>query len=131
MQDFTKRRGRGQLVRRFLLGICLLVLLGVVTFAAVRASWNMYGKFAEATASNDAAQKNLAQLKDQKSSVEEEVASLSSPQGQEALLRRSYGVARPGEGVIQIVHESATSSSPQKDEGGNFFMRILRALFVW
>ncbi len=131
MTDFTKRRGRGQLVRRFLIGLCLLALLGVVTFAAVHAAWNMYGKFADATASSDAAQLNLTRLKAQKSSVEAEVASLSSPQGQEAQLRRSYGVARPGEGVIQIVHESATSSNPQNGASGNFFMRILHALFSW
>lgn len=118
-------------MRRFLLGLCLLVLLGVVTFAAARAAWNMYGKFAEATNSNDAAQINLTRLKAQKDSVEAEVASLSSPQGQEAQLRRSYGVARPGEGVIQIVHTSATSSNSQDSAGGNFFVRILRALFVW
>src|SRR5260370_1197585 len=112
MRDFTKRRNRGGILRRFLLGTCMVALLTFVTFGAVHASWGMYGKFAEAASANDAAQQNLSQMREQKASVETEVAHLSSPVGQEAQLRQSYGVALPGEGEIQIVRETASSSAP-------------------
>ena len=84
MRDFTKRRGKGGIVRRFFAGIAIAAVLGFVTFGAVRASWGMYGKFAEAASANDAAQQNLAQMREQEASVRAEVANLSSQEGQEA-----------------------------------------------
>jgi cell division protein FtsB len=131
MADFTKRRPRGDIVRRFFLGVGVILVVGFITFGAVRAAWGMYGKFAEATSANDAAQQNLAQMKVQEAGVQAEVASLSSPEGQEAQLRQSYGVALPGEGEIQIVRESPTSTASKPSGGGNFFVNILKALFVW
>jgi cell division protein FtsB len=132
MRDFTKRGSRrGNLVRRFYLGALVVAILGFVTFNAVHAAWGMYGKFAEAASGNDAAQQNLTQLKEQEAGVEAEVASLSSKEGQEAQLRQSYGVALPGEGEIQIVHAVSSTSVSKVAAPGNFFMRTLRALFVW
>jgi cell division protein FtsB len=131
MQDFTKRRGRGNMVRRFALGVFMLVILGLVTFGAAHAAWGMYGKFAEATAGNDDAQQNLTELTTQEAGVQAEVTALNSPEGQEAQLRQSYGVALPGEGEIQIVREAATTTTPTVAPPGNFFVRIFRALFVW
>jgi len=131
MQDFTKRRGKRDIVRRFLFGSGVVVVLFFVTFGAVRASWGMYGKFAEAAGANDAAQQNLAQMKAEEASVSAEVASLSSTQGQEAQLRQSYGVALPGEGEIQIVRTTSSTTLKDSSASGNFFVRMLKALFVW
>lgn len=130
MQDFTKRRGRGNVVRRFFLGLCVVALLGLVAFGAAHAAWDMYGKFAEAEEGNNAAEQNLADLKAQDASVQAEVSTLNSPEGQEAELRQSYGVALPGEGEIQIVREAPTSTPPSASSD-NFFVRILKALFMW
>jgi len=130
MQDFTKRR-RGPVVRRFFFGLVLLAVLGFVTFGAAHAAWGMYGKFAEAASANDAAQQNLAHMQTEEASVQAEVASLSSQEGQEAQLRQSYGVALPGEGEIQIVREAPTSTAPAAAPAGGLFSRILKALFVW
>ena len=131
MQDFTKRRGRGPVVRRFFLGLGLLVVLGFVTFGAAHAAWGMYGKFAEAASANDAAQQNLTQMQAQEAGVQAEVSNLSSQEGQEAQLRQSYGVALPGEGEIQIVREAPTTTAPAVASQGGFFGRLLKALFVW
>lgn len=119
------------MVRRFCMGVGMLLLLTFVAFGAVRASWGMYGKFAEATTANAAAQQNLTQMTTQEQSVNAEVSQLQSPVGQEAQLRQSYGVALPGEGEIQIVREVATSTSAASNVSGNFFVRIFRALFSW
>lgn len=131
MRDFTKRRNKGDIIRRFFLGAGVVAVLFFVTFGAVRASWGMYGKFAEAATANDAAQQNLTQMKAEKASVEAEVAHLSSEEGQEAQLRQSYGVAKPGEGEIQIIREVASTTLPAASASGNFFVRIFKALFVW
>jgi cell division protein FtsB len=90
----------------------------------------MYGKFAEAAGSNDDSQQNLKQLQAQEASVKSQVDALATQEGQEAQLRQSYGVALPGEGEIQLVQKSATSTQAQNNQG-NFFVRILKALFVW
>jgi cell division protein FtsB len=131
MQDFTKRRGKGNQIRRFFLGIAMLLVLGLITFGAAHAAWGMYGKFAEAATDNDAAQQNLAGLQTQDASVQAEVTALNSPEGQEAQLRQSYGVALPGEGEIQIVREAPTSTAPAAASQDNFVIKILKALFVW
>ncbi|HEV8666558.1 MAG TPA: hypothetical protein VN665_01780 [Candidatus Paceibacterota bacterium] len=131
MQDFTKRRSRSNITRRFLLGVCMLLILGFITFGSAHAAFGMYGKFAEAATANDAAQQNLAQMKAEDANVKAEVTALNSPEGQEAQLRQSYGVALPGEGEIQIVREAPTSTVSKSDSSGNFFVNILKALFEW
>jgi len=130
MQDFTKRANNGRDIRRFLLGICMVAFLGLLTFESVRAAWGMYQKFADAAASNQVAELNLAELKSQEATIQAEVTALSTPEGQEATLRESYGVALPGEGEIQIVR-SSTTTAEAIPEPGNFFINIFRALFVW
>ncbi len=130
MADFTKRR-RSNSIRRFAFGVVMLAVLGVVTFGATRAAWGMYGKFAEAASANEAAQQNLTQMKAQKASVQAQVDSLGTPEGQEAQLRQSYGVALPGEGEIQIVRQSASTTAQEAAPKGGFFARIFHALFVW
>lgn len=113
------------------MGVCMVVVLLFVTFGSVRSAWGMYGKFAEAASANDAAQQNLAQMKAQKQSVEAEVEALSSTEGQEAQLRQSYGVALPGEGQIQIVRTASSTAARPAAPSGNFFVRLIKALFVW
>lgn len=104
--------------------------LFIITTGAVRAAWGMYGKFEAAAESNDAAQKNLTRLKEQAASVKAQVEALSSAEGEEAGLRQAYGVARPGEGQIQIVRETGAGTEVE-EPSTNFFVKIFRALFVW
>ena len=131
MQDFTKRRKNKNIQARFLLGVAFVAFLGFVTFGATRAAWGMYGKFIAASDSNMAAVHNLSELKKQQASIEAEVQALHTPEGEEAQLRESYGVAMPGEGEIQIVQIPSTSTSAVAAPQGTFFGRILGALFNW
>jgi hypothetical protein len=55
---------------------------------------------------------------------------LSSLRGVEAEVRERYGVARPGEGKIEIVRNSK-GEDIQGLEDGNIFIRVFRSLFVW
>ena len=114
-----------------MIGVVVVFVLAFVTFGAAHAAWGMYDKFAEAASANDAAQQNLAQLKLQRANVEAEVEALSSPHGQEAQLRQSYGVALPGEGEIQLVRQATSRAPEAAPASGSFVVRMLRALFLW
>jgi cell division protein FtsB len=48
----------------------------------------------------DDTQKQLAALQTRESSLEQNINELSTERGQEATLRETFGVAKPGEGVI-------------------------------
>jgi cell division protein FtsB len=129
MPSYATRRKKAD-VPRFILGVAFVLVLSFVSFSAAHAAYNMYGKFSEATASNDASQQNLKQMQNQLASVKAQVEALSTHEGQEAQLRQSYGVALPGEGEIQLVQKSASTTEAAAQEEG-FFARIFRALFLW
>ena len=130
MRDFTKQHG-GSPVLRFLLGIGGVLLLLLITFGAVRAGYSMYSKFSEAADSDAQAHAELASLKAQQAQVSASVHSLSSPRGVEAQVRQEYGVAKPGEGKIQIVRDVSATNTDAGGQEGNFFNHILQALFGW
>ncbi len=129
MREFKKRRtGRGEILNVALRLAGAFALL-LITLAAVQAAWDMYWRLSRASAGKADAQAQLRELQAQEAQVSKSVAELSSPRGQEALLREHYGVARPGEGVVQIVHQEATSTA--ENGGGGWFGRLFRALFWW
>lgn len=117
-------------IPRMLLGCVGIVVLGALTFFAVEAAWGMYGKFAAASEARGDAEARLAQLKTQYTHVEAQVADLNTDRGVEAAVRERYGVARPGEGEIDIVrHASSSESGSRGDE--SWFAKFWRSLFVW
>ena len=130
VNDFRKRRNMKREIPRVLLGCAGIVALGVLTFFAVEAAWGMYGKFAAASEARAGAQTQLAQLQTQYARVQTQVAELNTDRGIEAAVRERYGVARPGEGAIDIVrHASSSESGARGDE--SWFAKFWRSLFVW
>jgi cell division protein FtsB len=128
MRDFAKHTGPRRQKLRLLAGVVGIIVLGFITFEAAHAAWGMYGKFAEAAGDNATAEQNLSQLTAEEAQMSAEVVALSSERGQEAALRQTYGVALPGEGEIQIIEESPSSTPPQPQQQ-NFFARLWHALF--
>lgn len=90
----------------------------------------MYSKFAAASQADVSAQAELETLRSQVSMVGASAEALASQRGVEAGVRERYGVARPGEGQIDIIRREATISTPRADEP-NVFVKIFRAIFVW
>jgi len=129
MRDFAKR-GSTANAMRFLKSFAGLLLMLVITVVAVRAAWDMYGKFAEAAQSDEVAQKQLMALEAQQAQVSASVDSFASPRGLEAQVRERYGVVKPGEGQILIVRDSTTTPS-QGAAPQNIFIRVWQALFGW
>lgn len=130
MREFNRRRSRREEVMRFCMRLAGVLALLVITTAAVRAAWGMYGKFSSSAAADAVAQQNLASLEQQETQVNAAVSSLSSEEGVEAQMRERYGVAKPGEGEILIV-EDAASTTPQAPPSPNVLSRIFHALFPW
>ena len=130
MHEFKKRRSVRESVLRFYIGVIGLLMLLFLTVVAVKAAWGMYGKFSAASQSSMVAQQELTLLQTQEAQVRTAVEELSTPRGVEAQIRQRYGVAKPGEGEIRIVHDASTSSA-QASPQGNVFVRIWHALFPW
>lgn len=130
MQDYRRRRAGRQDVTRAGLGALGVLALALVAFMAVRGAWGMYTKFAAASEADAAAKVELETLRSQVSQVGASAEALSSDRGVEAGVRERYGVARPGEGQIDIIRREATSTAAKPDEP-NIFVKMFRALFVW
>lgn len=130
MQDYRRRRASRQDVTRAGLGALGVAMLALVAVFAIKGAWGMYTKFAAASEADAAAQVELETLRGQVGQVGASAAALSSDRGVEAGVRERYGVARPGEGQIDIIRREATTS-PAKAAEPNIFVKIFRALFVW
>ncbi len=130
MRDFKRQRGRGEKILRVCISAGALLALLFVTFFAVRGTWGMYQKFSEAATSDAEVQQQLASLQAQEVQVSSAVAELNTPLGVETQLRERYGVAKPGEGEIEIV-TSAASTTPTSAPGQNWLIHFYQALFGW
>ena len=127
MRDFNKRRTPWQSLLRFALRFTGLIALALLVLVMVRATWGMYQKFSEAAGQSEMAQQNLAALQAQTAQIGAEVTALSTARGVEGQLRQEYGVAKPGEGEIDIVRDTPTSSVSAAPESG-LLARIFHAI---
>ncbi len=57
-------------------------------------------------------QKQLASLQARQQSLEKDINELATERGKEATLRETFGVARPGEGVIIVVPAKVATTTP-------------------
>ena len=116
-----------RLLGTYLAALLLLILAGMSTLAA----WRMYGRMAQANEGEVAAKRQFAMAEYQQAQVAGDLERLSSPQGSEGELRRRYGVARPGEGVIKVIESDAVEISAVTYESADIFARIWHAIFSW
>lgn len=96
--------------------VAVLILSGV-TFVFVRGAFRMYERYAAASKARDAAELEVAALKERQADLSQKVASLSSDRGLEEELRRRFGVGKAGEGVIELLEE-APPAPQEAREGG-------------
>ena len=129
MRDFKKERGTARRLLKAAMGIVMLGALAVLSFVAARAAWDMYGKFSEASAADAATQGELKGLRVQYAAASATVQRLGTQEGVDAAVRERYGLARPGEGEIDIVEGTASSSIAAPRSQG--FWAVLGAFFSW
>ena len=130
MRDFRRRRGNKHDMLRAALGALGVVLLAALAVFSARGAWGMYEKFVAASEADAAAQLEREELAHQYREIGAAVESMRSDRGFEAGVRERFGVARPGEGQIDIVRREAPTTTPRAEET-NIFLKIFRALFVW
>jgi hypothetical protein len=129
--DFKRRRTRANILLRAFVTYAfaaLLVILAVITSVA---AWGMYGRMILAGQGEDAAKHQLSDAEGQQQQVAGELQNLSTERGVEGELRSRYGVAKPGEGEIELVEASAASTTAQAGHTGNIFINAWNALFGW
>jgi len=129
MREFKKRRTYGAEMLRVLGGVLGILLLGAAAFVAGRGAFDMYGKFSEAAAARAEAEAQLFELQGRYQKVKTDVSALSSDRGLEGAVRERYGVARPGEGQINIVRQAAQGSVVLEQK--TVFEKLWDLLFVW
>ncbi len=87
-----------QLRQGFFAGVLLLVAFWLMSLI-----WGLVGKARIAVVEAHNAQRQYQALEERRVILEENLATLSTPRGQDAAIRTAFGVARPGEEVIVVV----------------------------
>ena len=129
MMEFKKRRTTQAELLRIVGGTLGMLALAALAFVAVRGAYGMYGKFAEAAAARAGAESQLAELQGRYASVKADVDAFSTDRGVEAALRERYGVAKPGEGQIDIVREASTTEPVAQQK--NLLQKLWELISVW
>lgn len=86
----------------------------------------MYERYAQASEARSATVKETAALKERQASLLARIETLSTDRGLEEELRRRYGVAREGEGVIEVVKEAPKVQKAAEEKG---FIGWLKRVF--
>jgi len=86
-----------------------LFLIGLAGLGAVSV-WGLYGKERESAALRSQAEHKMRTLEERFEDLSIKTDTLTSEEGKEAVLRDTYDVGKPGEGLIVIVEESASGS---------------------
>ena len=87
-----------QLRQGLVVGALLLVAFGLVSLI-----WGLVGKMKIAVTEAHNAENQYKALEERKEMLEANLSALSTERGQDAAIRTSFGVARPGEEVIVVV----------------------------
>ena len=131
MERLGKRRAFIREWLRIGLRATVLMALLAVTWFAVRAAWNMYGRFSASSVAAQNTEAELSRLEAQYTKVSASVGEFSSPRGIEAKIRERYGLGRPGEGELNIVRPAGSAVATSTTQSSNFFSRIFNTLRVW
>ena len=130
MREFKKRRSRSEeILRLSIKGVGVLLLL-VVTVVLARAAWGMYGKMTEAAQAKEEANAELARVEAQQRGVTTTLSEISSTRGEEAQIRARFGVAKPGEGEIDVIRDTKASTTDSELKE-SWWTSLFHTLFVW
>ena len=91
------------------------VVAGLLTLLVLWLTWLLYGIVRKEEIARRAVRETkveLANLESRKTTLNQNLAELSTERGHEATLRQTYGVAKPGEGVIIVVPPKEATSTP-------------------
>lgn len=108
-----------------------VVLLVAAAFFALRGTWGMYGKLASASEGASAAMRQLQSLEARRTQIGADIERLSTERGVEGELRERYGLAKPGEGVIQVVENADAPASVGAVQAESLLQKVFHTLLPW
>jgi cell division protein FtsB len=121
----TALRQRNDPTRLLWRRLGLIALVGLVCFAAWSV-WGAWQKDQESVALDQQSQAALAELTAQQNTLQQNIGSLQTTRGKEAILREEYSVGAQGENMIIIVDASSTPPPPPPT-----FLDKLKSAFSW
>lgn len=131
MPHSRKPHTRADLLLRSVGMTLSVIVLAAATVLCALAAWNMFGKEREATSESNGAAEQLALLSSQQTEVQSDIAELSTDRGVEAALRERYGVALPGEGIIEVVDPESSAMGTATSSSNNLLQEIWQRVFPW
>lgn len=123
MPKKQKRAGIVALLPQSLLGLLLMAAIGFLLWAV----WGIAQKEAIARKAVQEREKELMALEERRVAFAANVAELQTTRGQEAAVRKSHGVAKPGEEVIIVV----PNTEPQPEADIPFWKRFMGWFGIW
>ncbi len=90
-------------------------MAGLLTLLVLWLTWLLYGIVRKEEIARRAVRETkveLANLESRKTTLNQNLAELNTERGHEATLRQTYGVAKPGEGVIIVVPPKEATTTP-------------------
>lgn len=130
MREFKKRHTKQEEMARLGVKTLGVVVLFGFTVLLAHAAWDMYGKLVAASQAKSEALSQLASLEAQQKGVTRTITKLTTERGVEAEVRVRFGVARPGEGEIDIVEDRSSTTSPV-GHTPSWWQGVYQTLFVW
>lgn len=97
-----------QLRQGFLTAFYLLVAFWLASLI-----WGLAGKAKVAVSEARDAEREYKTLEERKNRLEANIAALETPLGKDAAIRKTFGVARPGEEVIVVVPPAPATTTPE------------------
>jgi len=102
------RKGKPWTVKDYVVAIVLALLVIWLVFLNI----SIFHKEEIARDAAHSTQEQLSSLSSREKTLQANINELSTERGQEATLRDTFGVARPGEGVIIVVPTQAATTTP-------------------
>ena len=113
-------------VRRFTSSKLVLLILLILIVSVGRGAYGMYLKYAEATAALSVRETAFETLSDRQETLANNLADLDTTRGQEAIMRSTYMVAKPGEEVIILVPNKETDDASKTSDKKDWWSNIVK-----
>ncbi len=121
MLDFQQKR---QIKKVIYSRVTIFILFIAVIFLA-RSTYSIYQKAQLSSANYNETKKEYDSLKERQTMLNSEIASLKTDTGVEEEIRSKFSVAKPGETVVVVVDNTASSTTNDNGQNLSLWQRFL------
>ncbi|HJN62682.1 MAG TPA: septum formation initiator family protein [Candidatus Paceibacterota bacterium] len=102
-----------------------ILILFVIFLIFARATWGVYTKNMDTKENLIETQKDLENLENRKTDLENEISSLSTEKGVDAEIRSKFRVVKGGEKMILLIDSPDVASTTEVNNISNFWSEVL------